>query len=287
MRSRWIVGLILLCWSGAVRAADSSDPIAIGDAAEDVIVLNGINPVRLTPAQIEQLLPHLRGAQERLREAEAADARSFAGLHKMLLDARSRLLAGDATASSAEQQIALNRQSAAQRQAQVRRDLATSLRRQLAVTLTPTQQAQMVTRGQQLLAAERTTLFQQRAVSLPAGPGGGPGRGAGGAPGGFQSRMLDRLREAPQEQFDLMAQRMALRAGEPGTPAYNESLNFLNRVRRMPSGDYQRQRDLLAQEFMQSRLQAQQNAEAAMDRFIDRYLLSPRIVTLLEEKIKR
>lgn len=287
MRSCWIVGLILLCWSGAVRAADSSDPIAIGDAAEDVIVLNGINPLRLTPAQIEQLLPHLRGAQERLREAEAADARSFAGLHKMLLDARSRLLAGDATASSAEQQIALNRQSAAQRQAQVRRDLATSLRRQLAATLTPTQQAQMVTRGQQLLAAERTTLLQQRAVSLPAGPGGGPGRGAGGAPGGFQSRMLDRLREAPQEQFDLMAQRMALRAGEPGTPAYNESLNFLNRVRRMPSGDYQRQRDLLAQEFMQSRLQAQQNAEAAMDRFIDRYLLSPRIVTLLEEKIKR
>jgi hypothetical protein len=99
--------------------------------------------------------------------------------------------------------------------------------------------------------------------------------------------MFDRLRDLPQDQFDVMAQRMASRAGEPGSAAYKQSLDFLSRVRGLSSTDYQQQRDQLTQQFTQQRIEATEGPEAAMDRFIDRYLLSFRTVPVLEEKLKR
>jgi hypothetical protein len=291
---RWRTGgalIALLLIGGIAGAAETADPGAAArealTAAEDVAVLNGVNPLRLTAAQIQALLPHLRGAQSRLREQEAADARSLAGLREMLLQARRQLIAEGATASSAEQQVNLNRQSAAQRQAQLRRDLVASLRRQITATLTATQQAQIASRGRQLVAAERVTTIQQSRQAWPGGGPGGPGGGAFG-PGGGQGRMFDRLRDLPQDQFEQMSQRMASRFGQPGTPEYEQNLQFLQRVRRMPADAYQQQRDQLAQQFLQARVQsgAAESADSALDAFINRYFLSPRVVPLLEEKSK-
>jgi hypothetical protein len=291
---RWRTGgalIALLLIGGLAGAAETADPGAAArealTAAEDVVVLNGVNPLRLTPAQIQALLPHLRSAQSRLREQEAADARSLVGLKEMLLQARRQLMSEGTTARSAEQQVNLNRQSAAQRQAQLRRDLVASLRRQITATLTATQQAQIVARGQQLVAAERVTTIQQSRQAWAGGGPGGPGGGAFG-PGGGQGRMFDRLRDLPQDQFDQMAQRMASRFGQPGTPEYDQNLQLLQRVRRMPADVYQQQRDQLAQQLFQARVQssAADNAEAVVDAFVARYFLSSRIVPLLEEKSK-
>jgi hypothetical protein len=293
--------IALLLIGGIAGAAERAEPEAAArealTAAEDVTVLNGVNPLRLTTAQIQALLPLLRGAQTRLQEQETADARSFAGLREMLLQARRQLMSEGATASSAEQQVSLTRQSAAQRQAQLRRDLAAGLRRQLTTTLTASQQAQIVARGRQLVAAERATALQQsrltwagvRPAGASAGGTGAGGPGAGGfGRGGGQGQMFDRMRNLPQEQFDQMAQRMASRLGGPGTPEYEQNLRFLQKVRDMPSDVYEQQRDQLGQQFLQARLQenATDSAESAMDAFIARYFLSPRIVPLLEEKSK-
>jgi hypothetical protein len=293
--------IALLLIGGIAGAAERADPEAATrealTAAEDVTLLNGVNPLRLTTGQIQALLPLLRGAQSRLQEQETADARSFAGLREMLLQARRQLITEGTTASSAEQQVTLNRQSAGQRQAQLRRDLAAGLRRQLTTTLTASQQAQIVARGRQFVAAERATALQQSRLTWagqrPTGAGtggtgaGGPGAGGFGR-GGGQGQMFDRIRALPQDQFDQMAQRMASRSGGPGTPEYEQNLSFLQKVRSMPSDAYQQQRDQLGQQLLQSRLQesATDSAEAAMDAFIARYFLSPRIVPLLEEKSK-
>jgi hypothetical protein len=291
-----LIALLLIGGGGTPRfawggggAAEPADPGAAAretlTAAEDVTVLNSVNPLRLTAAQIQELLPHLRGAQNRLREQEAADTRSLAGLKEMLMQARRQLMTEGATASSAEQQVSLNRQSAAQRQAQLRRDLVASLRRQITTSLSASQQAQIVARGRQLMGAERATAVQQSRLTWPGGGAGGPGTGGLG-PGGGQGRMLDRLRDLPQEQFDQMAPRMAGRFGQPGTPEYEQNLRLLQRVRRMPADAYQQQRDQLGQQLFQARMQSgtAENPDAAVDAFITRYFLSPRIVPLLEER---
>jgi hypothetical protein len=296
MRHGRIEGVLiaLLLIGGIAGAAERADPEAAArealTAAEDVTLLNGVNPLRLTTGQVQTLLPLLRGAQSRLQEQATADARSFAGLREMLLQTRRQLITEGATSSSAEQQVALNRQSASQRQAQLRRDLAAGLRRQLTTTLTASQQAQIVTRGRQLVAAERATALQQSRLTW-AGTGatgaGGPGAGGFGR-GGGQGQMFDRIRALPQDQFDQMAQRMASRLGGPGTSQYEQNLRLLERVRSMSPDAYQQQRDQLGQQLLQSRLQqsATDSAESAMDAYIARYFLSPRIVPLLEEKSK-
>jgi hypothetical protein len=54
----------------------------------------------------------------------------------------------------------------------------------------------------------------------------------------------------------------------------------------MPADAFQQQRDQLSQQLFQARVQsgATENPDAAVDAFITRYFLSPRIVPLLEEK---
>lgn len=267
--------LLLLC-SIPSQAAENTPAPDAASLAEDVALLNALNPLRLTREQIRSLLPHLQGARTRLLETEAAGSRSFDGLQTLLTDARGRLIVEKGTAAAVEEQVTLNRQSAAGRMAQLRRDLATGLQRTLRTTLTTAQQERIALRGRQL------TTERQLAQRGPIGARLG-GRGAAEA-GGPQDQMLDRIRQMPQQEFEQFMQRMARRPDRPGAPDMEGRMSFFNRVRGLTPDAFQRTRRQLGQEMLQFRGapagELSQDADLA---FIDRYFMSPRTVPLLEE----
>lgn len=103
--------------------------------------------------------------------------------------------------------------------------------------------------------------------------------------------MLERLRGADANEYQRMSQGMARRFGDEGTPAYQNALSMFDRIRGLPDAQYRRQRGGLTQQ-LDAALNAPQSAagavasvsvENATERWVRRYLLSPRAPAALKD----
>jgi hypothetical protein len=286
--------------------------------AEEIAVLRAVQPLRLTPEQLQALSAAVKGGHERLTQQSQADLRALAALREAVTRARGQLLARGLAASDPQAAVALQadqpveaaRRTAEQNQRRVQDELVAALQRQLSTLLTPTQIAQVASRGQGMVMTERQAQDWQReqqrqqwqqqvgrAGTAPgmagrgAGPGGPRGRGGPGGSGEWTQGMLERLRGADTNQYQAMSSRMASRFGDVGTPAYQNARAMLDQVRNMPDAQFRRQRADLGQQFgaaMTAPRSAMSAAasislENATGTWVRRYLLSPQAPAALQD----
>lgn len=273
------LAVILPLTAGAAPTTPAPSPssaaIEAATAAEDVAVLKALAAVGLTRSQLAQLLPSLRGAQERLTEFEAQEGAKLATHRAPLEQARQDLLAGKGSGLRAQEQFRIALTTLARRRAGVRTEIVSSLRRTLDTILTPTQSASLVESGQAVLQGQRI-----------AGWRGTPVRSGTSSSRGLSGR-LDRIRRMSPAAFEQDADRAAARMGGRGSAQFRQYLALMQQVRSMPHSQYLLQRDQLAARAFarEGASGAAGNTNDAANAFVDRYLLSPRAPVVVAERV--
>jgi hypothetical protein len=298
--------------AGATASAVTPDTarVTAAEAAEDLALARVLAGVRLTPAQMERLLPVLESAQKQLGEAEAAARAAVAVPQPRLQETRRALIAGQNPSNRAEGQIAEQARIHGGKIRQLRADLVSSLRRTLSTTLSAEQQTALGTTARSLDVRERSARFMARAM---AGGRGGERAGERG-PIGWMGRSLDRARGAsdanyPQERMEI-AMRLARmgpggggRDGGRREPAavpdaqmqrrLGPILALIDRTRQMNDAQYQSGRADLAMQIWSKRAEMGDlevdpaETSEAIDELLDRYFLSPRMVGAMRARMER
>jgi hypothetical protein len=182
---------------------------------------------------------------------------------------------GKAPSTRAETQYLESVQLAQTKRAKLRADLVASLKRLLAKEMSPAQEALLLQTARSVAYQERTAGW--RVDALTGNRGGGPIT--------FMGRMMDRVREMSPDDFAQQQQRMA-GTGAGGGRGGQQMAAMMAQVRAMPNDAYQQQRSDLALRYFDSRTNAgQQDPSAEVDRFIDRYFLSPRIPAVMRQRL--
>jgi hypothetical protein len=286
--------------------------------AEQIAVLKAINPLNLRADQIQALLAVLKPGLDKLAQQEQTDARQLTAIVPQLRQAATLVAtaqAGQATAAETEYRR-LQQVGQAGRD-RTRRQLRDELRVVLAKILAPEQQMAVSASGrainlqqqiQAMASGNRGPLDgiarsldqlrqtdprqyadqrQQFAMRLAGAPNAervmvridGDARGGGGPAG--------------QAQREQEAARRAVVRQQMNDPAVQARLQpylaLADQVRRMPEASYQQQRLRLSLQVWQTREEsrAQTNPQESVDYFINRALLSPVAVEVLEAKLPR
>jgi hypothetical protein len=284
----------------------------IRDAQEDLILVRALAALKLTATQLRQLLPTLQMAQDKLKAQDAADATKLKAHQAALEAALKQALAGSQVPAKAEENYRQSLQSIQTARAKLRTDLVASIRTVLKRVLSQQQQAMMAAAGQDMAWFERAMSWQAQAAS-----------GQGQGPLGFMTGTLDRIRDVPPAEWDRTKEQYAQRfggggfgrggpgggpgGGGPGGdgPGGNappqdpqrqaqaqarmaQFLQVAEQVRGMPPDQYAAQRFNLASQLMRNMGRGgpggNEDPEVAISRFIERYLLSSRIVAVAREK---
>lgn len=129
-------------------AAEAAPLPGLADQWEDVLLLEAMRYVKLSPAQREQVLPLARGAEERLKKLAEQEQRTRAALAQIARENREALLAGR-PGSKQSDAITLER-SMRQRRAQVEAEIVEQVLPKLARILTRDQivRAALLTLGE-------------------------------------------------------------------------------------------------------------------------------------------
>jgi hypothetical protein len=262
-------------------------------AAEDLAVTRVIAGLRLTAAQMRTLLPVLEGAQAKLKQQEKEAGQALAPLQPRLAETRRALIAGKDASTRAEGQIAEQIRVNADKRRQLRSDLVSSVRRQLSTLLASEQQPLLASTARSMEMQQRTARFRIAAAD---------GR-RGGGPVGWVARQLDQARGAAASNYDQERIQIAMRLANPDRGRGNRGqtslsptdpspqqlapyLALMDRLRQMPDAQYQQQRaDLALQALAQGGGAAPADTEAQISDLIDRYFLSPRMVSTLQERL--
>jgi hypothetical protein len=262
---------------GAVDVASPSAAVEAAQAAEDVTVLKALASLGLTRSQLAQLLPSLRGAQDKLNEFEGRETEELAALRAPLEQAKQELLTGKGSGLRAQEQFSTSLTALAQRRAGARAEVVASLRRTLDSILNPAQAATLAESGQAVLMTQRAAGWRG---------GGGPGRGGEG-PGGSSTGRLDRIRQMSPAEFERDAGRWADRMGGRQSAQFQQYMAHMQNVRSMPHSQYLLQRDQLAARSSArgGAFGAIGNPNEAANAIVDRYLLSPRAPVVVADRL--
>jgi hypothetical protein len=248
---------------------------AAQEAAEDVVLTRVLAGLQLTPSQLTELLPFLEDAQRRLQALESESADAIARHKPALEEARNQFLAGKTPSTRAEIQYAETVQLGQTKRVKLRADLVASLKRILAKQLGPAQEARLVQTARSVAFQERTAGWRVDAMT----------GNRGGGPITFMGRMMDRIRELSPEDWAQQQQRLGA-AGAGGGRGGPEMAQMMAQVRAMPADSYQQQKNDLALRVFDSRFSSTaQDPQAEVDRFLDRYFLSPRLPPVMRQQL--
>jgi hypothetical protein len=286
-------------------SAPAVDPAAAEQdalqAAEDLAVTRVIAGLRLTAAQMRTLLPVLEGAQAKLKQQEHEAGQALAPFQPRLAETRRALIAGKDASTRAEGQIAEQIRVNGDKRRQLRSDLVSSVRRQLSNLLASEQQPLLASTARSMEMQQRTTRLRIAAADV--GPAQGSRGNSGGGPIGWVARQLDQARGAAASNYDQERIQIAMRLANPDRGRGNRGqtslsstdpspqqlapyLALMDRLRQMPDAQYQQQRaDLALQALAQGGGTSPADAEAQISDLIDRYFLSPRMVSTLQERL--
>jgi hypothetical protein len=282
--------------------------VEVSETQEDILLIRVISALKLTTGQMMRLIPTLESAQTKLKAQDVADAKDLKARQTGLEAARKQVLAGGAAAGPrAEQDYQQTLVAIQKRRATLRASLVQMIRRALTGLLTQEQMEKMAQVGQEMQFLQRQAQWMAQAQS---------GDGGGGPLAGM-TRMMDRMRDVPPAEWEKaktdMAQRMAGGGGGfggpggPGGPGggggrggrggnnqarqqqqmarMQNFMQMADQVRSLPSDQYESQKFSIAGKLFQNmRGGGQQSPDDAINGFIDRYFLSPRIVPAMKDK---
>jgi hypothetical protein len=268
--------------------------------AEDLRVLEALNPLKLSASQIGELIPVLDGAQARLKQLQAEKKRALANWKTSLDQAREQALQGGKPSSRLQQQLRLLQDTSERKETQARMDLVIAISAKLGRALSAEQAKQV------------KTLTQTTLVGQPS-----PFALAGEATDGDSApstdlhekiaRELDKLRRAkPGPQYEIRRVKFIdqfMKGLDPDAPEYQKQLNALfnqaGEIHEMAPDAFEQQKQTLLANFVQMRYAAQvriqanraaREVEAAplqnstgLELFVEKVLMSPRAALVLRE----
>lgn len=95
----------------------------VAEQWEDVLLLEALRALRLSPGQLRQVLPLARAADERLEKLHAQEERTLAALERIAQESRAALLAGRASSAQGQTDAIAHRGSLQQRRAQAEEEI--------------------------------------------------------------------------------------------------------------------------------------------------------------------
>jgi hypothetical protein len=262
----------------------AADPALVAraaqEAAEDLTLTRVLVGLRLTPAQLADLLPLLQDAQRRLQALDQENAESIARHKGALEEERKQLLAAKSASPRVQTKYLETLALAETKRTKLRTDLTGALKRSLAKYLGTQQEALLIQVARSVSFQERTAGFRLQAMSGE----------RGGGPINFMGQMMDRIRQMSPEEFQRQQGRIGGRFGGGANP--EQTAAMMAQIRAMSPEAYAQQRaDLALRLFDQNANRRDNNAnadpQAEIDRFIDRYFLSPRIAVVVGQRLGR
>jgi hypothetical protein len=221
------------------------------EAFDDVRILQSLEPLALTPAQLGRILPIVREARRHLEVVEKDNQDAVLNARRELEASRSRLLEGEPS-TDAQRQHVLNLQNEAIRRIKQAESRAYEAIERVRGVLTPEQIARYENRMQQ----EHVSAIA--AVAAGKGPAFKPSGDPIVPPGKLRKveRDVEQLRSARQDEFREAAQEFAqtyLRGLDPMSPAYRQQAEQLvgvaQTIRDLSPADYQSRRASLIQQL--------------------------------------
>lgn len=276
-------------------------------AAEDLTLTHLVATLSLTPEQMRRLLPVLEGAQAKLRKEQEVLRQRLAGHQPALEKTRAALVGGREASTRAEGQVSEELALQSGKLEQTRADLITSLRRSLERILTTDQYARLGRTNRALgLQRRKERTFIQAAQGVE----------GGGDHARFR-RVLDRMRRLSPSEYGKTRFELALHLaglnekdeelreqGQPGLSPDDPDLKrqlapyyaTMDRLRDMPEEEYQQKSSETALQIWVEHTDRAQNDPAAtreasaeqnkdIEGLLDRYLLSPRMIVVLRERL--
>ena len=234
MRTNWLAVVSIAGLAGGIVVAQTAGggrtPERIIQEtrrlADEVAIARAIATAKLTPQQLEALLPVLEEGFANLDRGDQAAAEEIAALRQAIADARRRALAGQEVPTETIAQYESTIRRLAQNRNNYRRAFRDRVRALLQQLIAPNQQADLIEGARPAVVARRLGEFEpplapfwaegqeefrQRFVPVQVGFG---DRGRFGGRGGDD---LTRLRSAPPQQYEQERLRFALSsAGVPG-----------------------------------------------------------------------
>ena len=287
----------------------AKDPLArVETLLEDVRIHRALIGSSLTTRQLSRLLSTLEEADQELRAQERTNDRALAAHARILRRVKQRLAAGQNASDGPE---ARYRQAAAQAQttlAKTRAKWLQEVRQALVGMANPDQLKAIAATAEALRSLDRTASWAASRTPESAGPT------------AIVSDQMDELRRVLPVDFPEAAREFArLFVRRPPPPRLNELTreqradyrkqggilkvyrrqydvmlkpytDLAERIRAISTLDYAIQREILAGTLMdaliQSRVRRQpESNDAKITRFVARYLLSPRTVSAVRERL--
>jgi hypothetical protein len=322
---------LLLTWLGRPATAGSgpsaAERLAASDAtiqkdaeqafnyAEDLRLLEAFRPLKLTTAQIDQILPVIQSIQARWKTIDAEQQRAMAERKATLAEARNQALRGGPVSPVVHEQLRHFTYAAHKKQEGYRRDGVVLLSGRLSQILSPTQ-AQQIREDTEAAMTGKATPFALPAVSVSttASARSEPEQLADSLrdPEALSEEIknwhdrLDKLRNASGAQVQIQRAKFAdklLKGLDPSAPEYTALLDKVmtsaQDIASMPADRFQQERAGLVDHLMQMRTVAEQRHKAqklaeevhkvklqsatGLEFFVDEFLLSERAPALLHE----
>jgi hypothetical protein len=284
----------------AESAAIDRDAELAVQIAEDLRVMEAMSPLKLTAAQMDQLLPVLDGAQAKMKQLATEKKRALADRKAALVEARAKAIQGGKPSSRLQQQLVLLQDTSDRKAKQARMDLVVTISGKLIQILSAEQANQVKT------LTQSTLLSQPSALTVVSDTGDGASTKSSDLNDKI-ARELDRLRKAqPGPQYEMRRAGFVdqfMKGMDPNDPEYQKQLNSLfdqtGRIHEMSPDDYDQQRENLLSRLVPLRHaamvrvqanRAAKDAESAplqhstgLEMFVEKVLLSPRSTPVLHE----
>lgn len=369
MRTRWLAVVSIAGLAGGIVVAQSTGGSRTPERviqetrrlADEVAIARAIATAKLTPQQLEALLPVLEEGFANLDRGDQAAAEEIAALRQAIAEARRRALAGQEVPTEAIAQYESTIRGLAQNRDNYWRTFRDRVRALLQQLIAASQQADLINAARPAVLARRLGEFEPPLAPFWAQSEGDlrqrllqAGFGERGRFGGRGGDDLTRLRSSPPQQYERERLRFALSsagvpgwwaipgifgagrgpAGAPGAPGgppggrgdrggdqgggpggrfgrgdfqppnlndpqvqaqIRPFLQFADRVRAMPPAQFEAQRAQLTAQLESLRREARRQREStrevtseeAVNAFVDAYLLHPRSVAVIRERLGR
>lgn len=275
--------------------------------AEDLRLLQALNPLKLTITQIDQILPVLDGIQAGWSELDDERTRALAARKEALSQARHQALRGSAPSSRLVEQLALFQDGVTKKQEGRRRDDVMAISVKLTRILSQAQAQQIRSTTAAALTGRPSPLAMVRIT----------GDGVSATPFQFDDNVtqtpeqqwideMEKLRKASGPQVDIRRAKFIdkfLKGMDPNTPEYKQQLDALTRmadeVHSMAADRFEAEQTAMAQNFAQMRAVSKARSKAkkavegfqevampnatGLEFFVDQVLLSDRAPAVLRE----
>jgi len=300
-------GMAVAAPESASIAATQQDAEQTLIFAEELRLLEALNPLKLTTSQVDQLISLLDGVQAGWKELDAERMRALAAREDAVAAARDMALRGGRPSSRLVEQLMLFQDTAEKKHEGRRRDDVMALAAKLTRILSQTQAQQIRAHTAAALTGRPSPLAMVKITA----------DGVAATPFEFDNDVtqtpeekwieeMEKLRKASGPQVEIRRAKFVdsfLKGLDPNTPEYKEQLEALtqmaNDVHGMPADRFQADRTTLAQQFAQMRAVAKARSAAkkaaegfqdaqlpnatGLEFFVDQILFSDRAPAVLRE----